>query len=157
SLASASRDGLLEICVRRHPYGVCSGMLHALQPGEYVSAFIKSNPYFRPALGKRATILIGAGTGIGPLVGFIRNNTAKHPMYLYWGGRDPASDFLYKPELQEYLGDRRLSQLSTAFSRAEQRAYVQDRVIGDAPQMRQLIETGAQILVCGGRSMADSI
>jgi sulfite reductase (NADPH) flavoprotein alpha-component len=102
-------------------------------------------------------ILIGAGTGIGPLAGFIRHNEGKHPMYLYWGGRDPASDFLYEPELKEYLSDHRLTQLNTAFSRAEQKAYVQDRVIGDALRLRQLIENGAQILVCGGRSMASSV
>ncbi|UUZ57419.1 hypothetical protein LP419_40355 [Massilia sp. H-1] len=49
--------------------------------------------------------MIGAGTGIGPLAGFIRNNTGRHPMYLYWGGRDPESDFLYQPELRNYLAD----------------------------------------------------
>ncbi|HWL28758.1 MAG TPA: PepSY domain-containing protein, partial [Burkholderiaceae bacterium] len=157
SLASGSSNGFLEICVRRHPNGLCSGMLHALQPGDRVEAFIKANPDFRPSSGKSPIILVGAGTGIGPLAGFIRNNTAKHPMYLYWGGRDPASDFLYEPELVEYLSDRRLTQLNTAFSRSEDRAYVQDRVAADAAQVRRLIEGGAQILVCGGRSMADSI
>lgn len=157
SLASSAKDGFLEICVRKHPNGLCSGMLHALKPGGRVNAFIKPHPQFRPATGKSAIILIGAGTGIGPLAGFIRNNTGRRPMYLYWGGRDPASDFLYEPELQAFLSDRRLTQLHTAFSRAVQRAYVQDRVIGDAPRMRQLIGGGAQILVCGGSGMAASI
>lgn len=157
SLASGSRDGFLEICVRKHPTGLCSGMLHTLQPGEHINAFIRPNPNFRPATGKSTVILIGAGAGIGPLAGFIRNNTDKHPMYLYWGGRDPASDFLYEPELTEYLADRRLTQLKTAFSRTRNGVYVQDRVAHDASHMRQLIENGAQILVCGSRAMAASI
>ncbi|NGM88480.1 nitric oxide synthase [Parapusillimonas sp. SGNA-6] len=157
SLASGCCNGFLEICVRKHPDGLCSSMLHALQPGDRVDAFIKRNPDFRPSSGRSPIILVGAGTGIGPLAGFIRNNTAKHPMYLYWGGRDPGSDFLYEPELREYLSDRRLTQLSTAFSRSGERAYVQDRITADAALVRRLIEEGAQVLVCGGRSMAASI
>lgn len=157
SLASKSKDGFLEICVRKHPEGICSQMLHNLEPGERIDAFIRPNPEFRPASGKSPIILIGAGTGIGPLAGFIRNNTGKYPMYLYWGGRDPASDFLYKPELDSYLADHRLTQLNAAFSRIKEGEHVQDRVLGDAIQMRKLVESGAQILVCGGRTMADSI
>ncbi len=157
SLASGAKDGFLEICVRKQPGGLCSQMLHGLKPGERIEVFIRSNPDFRPASGKSSVILIGAGAGIGPLAGFIRNNTGKYPMYLYWGGRDPASDFLYEPELGEYLADRRLTQLHAVFSRVKEGAYVQDRVLDNASQMRRLIENGAQILVCGSRAMAGSI
>ncbi|MEO6986688.1 MAG: PepSY domain-containing protein [Paralcaligenes sp.] len=157
SLASGSKDGFLEICVRKQPGGLCSQMLHELQVGERINAFIQPNPNFRPTSGKSPVILVGAGTGIGPLAGFIRNNTAKHPIYLYWGGRDPASDFLYKPELDGYLADRRLTQLNAVFSRIKEGAYVQNRVLDDAAQIRRLIESGAQILVCGSRAMAASI
>ena len=157
SLASGSKDGFLEICVRKHPEGLCSGMLHSLQAGETIDVFIQPNPNFRPASGKAPVILIGAGAGIGPLAGFIRNNTDKYPMYLYWGGRDPASDFLYEPELGEYLADRRLTQLHAVFSRVKQGAYVQHRVLDNASEIRGLMEAGAQILVCGSRAMATSI
>jgi len=78
-------------------------------------------------------------------------------MYLYWGGRDPDSDFLYKPELGNYLQDQRLTGLSTAFSRTTEGAYVQDKIREDAPNVRQLIEMGAQVLVCGGSSMAADV
>ena len=93
SLASKSSDGILEICVRKLPEGLCSEFLHGLKPGDRIDAFIQLHPDFRPASGKAPVILIGSGTGIGPLAGFIRNNTGKHPMYLYWGGRDPAFRF----------------------------------------------------------------
>jgi sulfite reductase (NADPH) flavoprotein alpha-component len=157
SLASGSRDGILEICVRKHPDGVCSGLLHGLRRGDCIDAFILPNPHFRPASGRAPVILIGAGTGIGPLAGFIRNNTGKHPMYLYWGGRDPASDFLYEPQLRAYLADHRLTQLHAAFSRVKDGAYVQDRIGDDAAQMRSLIADGGQVLVCGSRAMANSV
>ncbi len=157
SLASGARDGMLEICVRRQPGGLCSTFLHGLAPGDSIDAFIQENPEFRPASGRTPVILIGAGTGIGPLAGFIRNNTGRHPMYLYWGGRDPASDFLYEPELRNYLADRRLTQLHTAFSRVAGGVRVQARLAEDADNLRALIREGAQVLVCGSSAMAGSV
>ncbi len=157
SLASGARDGVLEICVRKQPGGVCSTYLHGLRPGDCIEAFIQPNPQFRPSSGNAPVVLIGAGTGIGPLAGFIRNNTGKHPMYLYWGGRDPESDFLYEPELRDYLADRRLTQLHTAFSRIKDGARVQSRLIDDADNMRALIANGGQVLVCGSGAMAASV
>jgi sulfite reductase (NADPH) flavoprotein alpha-component len=157
SLASRSEDGVLEICVRKHEGGVCSQFLHGLNIGAPIEAFIQPNPQFRPASGTHPVILIGAGTGIGPLAGFIRNNKARHPMHLYWGGRHPASDFLYEPELNRYLADRRLTALRAAFSQVQDRSYVQDRLIHDALALRRLIEKGAQVLVCGSREMAKGV
>ncbi|MDP2284701.1 MAG: PepSY domain-containing protein [Pseudohongiella sp.] len=157
SLASSSTDGVLEICVRKQPGGLCSGYLHDLKPGDRITGFIRSNPGFRPATGQAPVILIGAGAGIGPLAGFIRKNTQHQPMFLYWGGRNAQSDFLYQPELAGYLNDQRLTALSTAFSRAADSAYVQDKIIEDQVVVRHMIEAGAQILVCGGRRMAESV
>lgn len=157
SLASGARDGILEICVRKHPQGLCSTFLHGLQPGACIDAFIQPNPEFRPTSGKAPVILIGAGTGIGPLAGFIRNNVRKHPMYLYWGGRDPATDFLYEPQLRDYLADRRLTELHTAFSRITEGSHVQSRLLENAVQMRRLFASGAQVLVCGSGAMAHAV
>lgn len=157
SLASSSEDGVLEICVRQHEGGLCSQFLHGLNIGAPIEAFIQPNPQFRPASGAHPVILIGAGTGIGPLAGFIRNNKARHPMHLYWGGRNPASDFLYEPELNRYLADRRLTTLRAAFSQVQDRSYVQDRLINDALALRRLMEKGAQVLVCGSRDMAKGV
>lgn len=157
SLASGSQDGVLEICVRKHSGGLCSEFLHGLGIGAHIEAFIQPNPQFRPASGAHPVILIGAGTGIGPLAGFIRNNKARHPMHLYWGGRNPASDFLYEPQLNQYLSDQRLTALRAAFSQSQDHSYVQDRLIGDAPALRRLIEKGAQVLVCGSREMAKGV
>ncbi|MEP9350715.1 PepSY domain-containing protein [Xanthobacter sp. KR7-225] len=158
SLASSTRDGVLEICVRLRAGGVCSTFLHALQPGATIDAFIRENPAFRPAKGRAPLILIGAGAGIGPLAGFVRANAAGRPVHLYWGGRSAASDFLYEHELAQHLAERRLTTLRTAFSRdADESAYVQDRIAADAPRLRELVKQGAQILVCGGRDMAEAV
>jgi sulfite reductase (NADPH) flavoprotein alpha-component len=158
SLASSRADGFLEICVRLRPGGVCSSHLHGLEPGDRIAAFVRDNPNFRPAAGVAPLILIGAGAGIGPLAGFIRANRRGRPVHLYWGGRSPASDFLYEHELAEHLAAERLTKLRTAFSRLPgDAAYVQDRLAADAPVLRALVVEGGQILVCGGRDMAAAV
>ena len=157
SLASAKSDGVLEICVRKHPGGLCSSFLHELEPGATIAAFVRKNPAFRPLRGTAPLILIGAGTGIGPLAGFIRHNIGRRRVHLYWGGRDPASDFLYQNEMTAYLADRRLTHLKAVFSRVAGGSYVQDRIASDANELRELIQRGAQVLVCGGRDMAAGV
>lgn len=158
SLASSTRDDAVEICVRLQPGGFCSTFLHGLQIGDRIEAFVRENPTFRPTEGRAPLILIGAGAGIGPLAGFVRGNNGGRPVYLYWGGRSPSSDFLYEHELAEQLATRRLTTLRTAFSRGPgEHAYVQDRVAADAPGLRELIRQEAQILVCGGREMAGAV
>ena len=157
SLASSAHDAFVEICVRKHPGGLCSGLLHGLRPGDRVEAFVKANPSFRPVEGRKPVILIGAGTGIGPLAGFIRANRGRRPLHLYFGGRDPESDFLYRQEIRGWLGDERLTSLSTVFSRVKGGGYVQDRLRADADRLRTLVGAGAQILVCGGRGMAAGV
>ncbi|WP_029003206.1 PepSY domain-containing protein [Azorhizobium doebereinerae] len=158
SLASSTRDGVLEICVRLREGGLCSTFLHALEPGDRIEAYVRENPAFRPAKGRGPLILIGAGAGIGPLAGFVRANDAGRPVHLYWGGRSAASDFLYEHELAQHLAERRLTSLNTAFSRGPNGgAYIQDRLAADAPRLRELIRQGAQILVCGGRDMAQAV
>lgn len=154
SLASSAAEGVLEICVRKQAGGLCSGFLHGLQPGGHIEAFIKSNPAFRPKPGASPVILIGAGAGIAPLIGFVRANTAKRPMHLYWGGRTPDSDFLYRDELAVHVREGRLSSFAPVFSRSVGGGYVQKRILDDADNVRRALGDGAQILVCGARGMA---
>jgi sulfite reductase (NADPH) flavoprotein alpha-component len=157
SLASAAADGVVEICVRRQPDGVCSSWLTGLEPGATIYAFVRPHESFRPMAGAAPVILVGAGTGIGPLIGFIRHNAAARPMHLYFGARDAGDGFLYGEELRQLAGAGRLSTLTTAFSRASPRAYVQDRLLADAARLRDLVARGAQIMVCGGRRMAAGV
>ncbi|SLN62943.1 sulfite reductase [Roseisalinus antarcticus] len=87
SLASGRGDGFVEIVVKKHPGGLCSGQLTALEPGETVTAFVRRNPGFKPGRGRGALILIGAGTGIGPLAGFVRGNAAEVARQIRAGAR----------------------------------------------------------------------
>jgi len=157
SLASSRRDGFVEICVRRHPGGLCSGQLTDMVPGDTIEGFLRENPSFRPQKGRKPVILIGAGTGVGPLAGFIRANRRGRPMHLYFGARAPQSDLLYGEELQDWQAEGRLSALTTAYSRHGAKTYVQDALRADAAGLARLLSSGAQIMVCGGRDMATSV
>lgn len=154
SLATSSRDGVLEICVRKQTGGLCSEFLHGLEPGATIDAFIRPNREFRPNHTRKPVILVGAGAGIAPLVGFVRHNQSHRPVHLFFGGRDPNSDFLYRDELLAARDEGRLSELQSIFSRRAGGGYVQDRLLEQADEIRRLVAAGAQILVCGGIDMA---
>lgn len=157
SLASGTKDGFVEIAVRKHQGGLCSGQLMALRPGQSMQAFLRPNPEFRPDDGRSPLILIGAGTGIGPLAGFIRSQGGKRPIHLWFGIRHPESDFLYDQELAQWRDAGKLTGQHTAFSRSDKRQYVQDALRQDAETVRNLIRYGAKIMVCGGRDMAQGV
>ena len=157
SLASGQADGFVEIVVRKHPGGLCSGQLLALQPGDTVQAFLRPNPGFQPDRSRTPLILIGAGTGIGPLAGFLRANRGHRPMHLWFGARHPQADYLYAEDLTAWRGDGQLTGLHTAFSRTGRRHYVQDALREDAEAIRSLMVQGARVMVCGGREMAQGV
>jgi sulfite reductase (NADPH) flavoprotein alpha-component len=157
SLASSINDNFIEIVVRRQPGGLCSGQLTALEPGRAVQAFLKPNPSFRMGEDMKPVILVGAGSGIGPLAGFIRANTQCRPMHLFFGMRHAASDFLYADELVQWSKAGRLTSIVTAASRGRRPHYVQDALQAEAANVLHLIRQGARIMVCGGREMASGV
>jgi sulfite reductase (NADPH) flavoprotein alpha-component len=156
SLASSRRDGFVEIAVRKMPGGLCSGWLNEMELGTTINAFVRQNPAFRPQA-SGPVIMIAAGTGIGPMIGFLRGLKPGRGAEVYFGARDPGSDYLYEDELAEGLKQGRLSRLVTAFSRVQDRAYVQDRLRTDAAHLRDQIKRGGQVLVCGSIAMARSV
>jgi sulfite reductase (NADPH) flavoprotein alpha-component len=154
SLASGSKDGFVEIAIRKHPNGLCSGQLMALAVGDRVNGFLRPNPAFHLDHTKMPMILIGAGTGIGPLAGFIRAQGMRRPIHLWYGARHPEADFYYGAELSDWRNDDSLRGLHMAFSRHGPKIYVQDALRQDADGLRQLMASEAKIMVCGGRDMA---
>ena len=157
SLASDRRDGFVEIVVKRQPSGLCSAQLTQLAPGDTAKGYIRRNPGFKPGKGRAPLILIGAGTGIGPLAGFIRGNKRHRPIHLFFGMRHPQNDFLYGQDLSNWQTEGRLTRLDTAVSRAANPSYVQDTLRAEGTEVARLIRDGARIMVCGGRGMAAGV
>ena len=158
SLASGTQDGFVEICVRLLPGGLCSTHLLGLQPGQPVAAFIRSNPGFALPRNRRPLLLIGAGVGVAPMAGFVRGNHRHAPLHLVFGGRDPAQDFYFGPEIKRWLAEGRLASVQAVFSRVPQGGgYVQDALRRDAERVRALVAQGALVRVCGSRAMAHGV
>lgn len=152
----AKRDGYLEICVRLQEGGLCSTWLCQLSEGANIDVTVSRNERFRLPP-KKAVLMIGAGTGIAPFTGMIRQNAAQRPFDLYWGGRDPDADALYGREIEQWLHDKHLHRYTPAWSRVGQRQYVQDKIRQDREHVLARLRSGATIMVCGGQAMASAV
>ena len=101
-------------------------------------------------------IMIGPGTGIAPFRGFLHERRAlgaKGKNWLFFGERSAATDYLYRDELEPMLADGHLTRLDTAFSRdQDEKIYVQDRMIEQAPLFWSWLREGANVYVCGDAS-----
>lgn len=157
SLGSARRDGFIEIAVRRMPAGLCSGYLYGLEPGDEIRAFVRPNPAFRATKGRAPVILVAAGCGIAPAIGLLRHMRRDRPSVLYFGIRDPESDFLYRQETDAMLADGRLSRRVMAFSRSGRGTRVQDRLNESPDELARQIQAGGQVLVCGSAAMGRDV
>lgn len=158
SLASHCRENCIEICVARQDGGVCSSYLNELQPGDAVELFVKTNSAFHmPQTRQCPVIMIGAGTGIAPFAGMIRNNKKSVPIDLFWGNRHPNMDFLYEHAIQGWLADSRLANFYPAFSRIPSGSYVQDQVRAHSTHILTRLKQRATIMVCGGTAMAEGV
>ena len=158
SLASGAQDGFVEICVRQIPGGLCSTHLLELEPGQSVAAYIRPNPSFALPRAPRSVVLIGAGTGVAPLAGFIRRNRRRTPMHLFFGGRDPARDYYFGPDIERWRDQGQLASVHTVFSRVSGGGgYVQDALQRHAERLRELLAGGAIVRVCGSHAMARGV
>ncbi len=158
SLASSTPDGFVEICVRQIPGGLCSTHLLQLQPGGSVAAYIRANPGFALPRAPSSVVLIGAGTGVAPLAGFIRRNRRRTPMHLFFGGRDPARDYYFGADIERWRDQGQLASVQTAFSRVSGGGgYVQDALHRHADRLRELFAAGAIVRVCGSHAMARGV
>lgn len=157
SVGSNAKDNCLEICVKKLEGGLCSTFLHDMQLGESIDMYLIKNEDFHLPKNKKPVTLIGAGTGIAPFVGMINQNIKQYPISLYWGGRDPKSDFLYESEINQWLVDCKLTDFYPAFSRVENKQYVQDVVANNAKLIASNMKMGGTIMVCGGAAMAEAV
>ena len=129
----------------------------ALEPGDSMAAFLRPNPTFHADRSAAPLILIGAGTGIGPLAGFTRANTRMRPIHLFFGMRHPDSDFLYGEDFANWQAQGHLTRLVTAISRGAKPHHVQDALRAEGAEVARLIRGGARVMVCGGREMAAGV
>lgn len=157
SIASLPEDGALELIVRQvigddGQLGQGSGWLcqHA-EPGATLEVVLRPNPQFHLLDQDAPTIFIGAGTGLAGLRGLIkqRQHQGRRDNWLIFGERCQQHDRWLAEELEAWVAQDRLL-LDRCFSRTEETTeYVQHRLTSKADQLRQWVDQGACIHVCG--------
>jgi sulfite reductase (NADPH) flavoprotein alpha-component len=166
SIASIPEDRRVHLLVRLHrradgALGLASGWLAQASLGERVKMRVRAHRRFR--LGdnaERPLILIGNGTGIAGLRGHLKSRAHQvAPNWLVFGERNAAIDFHYRNEIEHWQAAGTLARVDTAFSRdQEQRCYVQDRLREAGDVLREWVERGAAIYVCGSlKGMAEGV
>lgn len=99
-------------------------------------------------------IMVGPGTGVAPMRGFIEDRVAdgRKENYLFFGCRD-TSDYIYKEELEQYEQSGFLK-LFVAFSRkaGSPKTYVQHQIAQQAHIIVDVIKRGGYFYVCGDAS-----
>ncbi len=137
--------------------GVCSTLFaDRTQIADRLPIYIQPNKKFRLPQADTPIIMIGPGTGIAPFRGFLHERRALGATgrnWLFFGAPHSATDFLYREELEAMFADGHLTRLDTAFSRDQQnKIYVQDRMLEQAPLFWSWLQEGASVYVCGDAS-----
>jgi len=159
SIASITADGSLQLLVRESTRAdgspglasnwLCCGMAE----GDVLSLTLREHRGFR--LGDNAgrpLILIGNGSGLAGLLSHIKARVQqdRNDQWLLFGERSPQHDALYAEQLAAWVEQGRLARLDQAWSRnGKDSRYVQDLLRSHAEEVRQWVERGAAIYVCG--------
>src|SRR6266566_1082159 len=129
------------------------------QAGEVIYGFVQDtkSPFKHPDDPALPIIMVAAGTGLAPFMGFLQERAALKkqgkqvgPSLLFFGCRHPEQDFIYQDELESYELQG-VTQLYVAFSRGQpqQKAYVQDKILEQKELVWQFIQQGAPTFICG--------
>ncbi|HXD36395.1 MAG TPA: sulfite reductase flavoprotein subunit alpha [Rhodanobacter sp.] len=158
SIASLPDDGTLQLLVRRmrarggYP-GLGSGWLteHAAV-GTEIALRVRSNVNFHAPRDARPLILIGNGTGLAALRALLKQRIAAghRRNWLLFGERHKAHDFLHREEIERWVAEGGIERVDFAWSRDQaERIHVQQRLREAADVLRDWVDAGAAIYVCG--------
>lgn len=139
--------------------GVCTTMLSEAAIGARIPIFVRKSNFHLPLRDKkRPVIMIGPGTGVAPLVGFLhrrrvwqeKNNELGEAAF-FFGCRNKADDYLYEEFIGKALEDKIISELHVAFSRDQaEKVYVQHLVKQNADTVWRILDEGkGNLYICG--------
>lgn len=139
--------------------GTCSSFLSRRKPDETIYGFVQNikSPFHLPEDSALPMIMVSAGTGLAPFMGFLQERSMLKeqgkpvgPSLLFFGCRRPDQDFIYKDELEEYARQG-ITEIQVAFSRekADKRIYVQDKLLEQQDKVWDYIQQGASTFICG--------
>lgn len=150
----------------RERFGVTSSVLSDAKAGQEFDVEFKSNPTFKlPDEASTAVIMIGAGTGLAPFIGFIqqriKETQAGKPLgenLLFFGETYRETNCLFCDDLNAWQSKGML-EVFYAFSRDQAtKEYVQHQLEKQSLRIWSLLNENAQIYICGSqKTMAESV
>lgn len=148
--------------------GVCSNYIAGLSPGtDGAHVSIHQSSFRAPQNLESPVILVGAGTGLAPMMGFIEDrsialkregNTDLNGLecHLFFGCRS-EEEAIYKQKLEEYERSGVLKlHLALSRSKVQPKMYVQDAVERCGEHLASLLmDENCHYYVCGDAHMGD--
>ena len=135
--------------------GVCSTFLSdSCELGDKIKVFLIPNKLFKlPDNQNKPIIMIGPGTGVAPFLSFIQERKylkSNGKNWLFFGAQTKKNDFIYEDQISNFVDEKILNNLDTAFSRdQDKKIYVQDKIYERSYEFFQWLENDAIIYVCG--------
>lgn len=157
SIASLPQQKHLALVVRQEvrgqELGLGSGLLtQHLHLNQSIQACVRQHSSFHLHRGNVPMIFIGNGSGIAGLLGHLhqREVWGYHRNWLIFGERNRQYDHVFSTQLERWEKQGFLPALSLVFSRdGHAQRYVQDVLYTQQDQLRQWVDQGAYIYVCG--------
>jgi NADPH-ferrihemoprotein reductase len=132
--------------------------------GTQILAHIRKSKFKLPITSSTPLVLISAGTGFAPFRAFLQERAKLHALgklsgkiLVFFGCRD-HNDYIYREEIERIqveLGDK--LEIITVFSRKKPKEYVQDQVGKHTGEILELLDSGANVYICGKSSMAREV
>ena len=136
-------------------FGLCSDYLSCKSVDDEMEFYVQKNSSFKLPDSDADVIMIGPGTGIAPFRSFLFERDAQGAQgrnWLFFGDQHFVSDFLYQTEMLSFFETGTLTRLNTAFSRDQkEKIYVQHRMMQQATELYNWIQSGAVIYICGAK------
>ena len=134
--------------------GVCSSWLRELSVGDSVFMYRRKNTGFKPVLLGGGMVMLGAGTGVAPFLGFLDHlaqSKEKTRAVLVTGNRYSELDSIYRKEFTDHHSNGTLESYLKAHSRDENSTckYVQDIIKRHSQDISGYLDEGAVVYVCG--------
>lgn len=134
--------------------GVASAFLadRALAAGP-IAGNIQTSHFRLPTDPTTPILMCGPGTGIAPFRAFLQEAEAtgrRGRSWLLFGDQHRETDYLYEPEITEWVRKGTLTRVDTAFSRDQkEKIYVQTRMLEQAADIWRWLQDGGHFYVCG--------
>ncbi|MEL7004582.1 MAG: PepSY domain-containing protein [Bacteroidota bacterium] len=154
SMSVVGNNKRVLLSIKKHPKGIVSNYLSSLSSNDTIKVGFKKNNDFHFPRNTGHILMIANGTGIGPFLGMLENNSKNTSVTLFWGGQNELSYQLYDAILKKLIEEGKLSNIKTAFSRVgNQSIYVQEILRQNEDLIINYLEQNGNIMICGSLKM----